>query len=108
MKRRILSVIISIIMIVTTFAGCTGGSVTKDSKKKINKAQLVVAINPIFAYDNDDYSLAFNDIKNAAQSDSKEATLTSLTKSTNYSWAFRNNNTDDKVLLKGPLVFLKD
>ena len=92
MKRRILSVIISIIMIVTTFAGCTGGSVTKDSKKKINKAQLVVAINPIFAYDNDDYSLAFNDIKNAAQSDSKEATLTSLTKSTNYSWAFRNNN----------------
>ena len=93
MRKRVLALIICIVMLVTSFAGC-GNNVAKVDlvDKKIDKAQLVVALNPIFAYDNDDYSLAFNDVKNAVQSDSKEATLTSLTNSTNYSWAFRNSD----------------
>ena len=93
MRRRILSVIICIIMVVTIFVGCSKGTAVKVDvvKKDINKAQLVVALNPIFAYDSEDYSLAFNDIKNAIQADNKSATLTSMTNSTNYNWAFRNS-----------------
>lgn len=93
MVKRVFSVFVCIVLIFTTFAGCKNGlTISVDSPKKdINKAQLVVAMNPIFAYDNEDYSLAFNDVKNAAQSDSQAATLTSLTNSTNYSWAYRND-----------------
>ena len=91
MLKRVLSVIICIVMLVTTFAGCANSTARISFvNKKINKAQLVVAMNPIFAYDSENYSLAFNDVKNAIQSDSKGATLTSLSNSTNYSWAFRN------------------
>ena len=93
MIKRVLSVIICVVMIFTTFVGCSGNTAKINvGKNKINKAQLVVALNPIFAYDSDNYSLAFNDVKNAVQSDAKGATLTSLSNSTNYSWAFRNND----------------
>lgn len=93
MVKRVFSVFVCIVLIFMTFAGCKKGlTISVDSPKKdINKAQLVVALNPIFAYDNDDYSLAFNDVKNAAQSDSQAATLTSLTNSTDYSWAYRSD-----------------
>ena len=92
MKRRVLSLIICLIMIFSTTAGCGNSITAKIDPVNIDKAQLVIAMNPIFAYSNDNYSLAFNDIKNAIQSDNEGATLTSMANSTNYSWVFRNTD----------------
>lgn len=90
MNKRIISMLLCAVMLITVFAGCGGqGDTPGSAEKDINKAQLVVAVNPIFAYSEEDYVIAFNDIKNAIQSDSEAATLTSMHNSTSWNWVYR-------------------
>ncbi len=91
MKKRIISLVLILILTVSAFAGCGKEPtvVNKPVNKQERKPQLVVAMNPILAYENGSNKIAFNDIKNAMSSDQKAATLTSLTDNTDWVWVYK-------------------
>ncbi len=94
MNKRIVSLILTLVLIVSTFAGC--GPNSAGANKPINnqesKPQLVVAMNPILAYQNGNNKIAFNDVKNAMSSDQKAATLTSLSDNTDWVWVYKTGD----------------
>lgn len=91
MKKRIISLILVFVLTVSAFAGCDSKQTV--TKKPVNnqesKPQLVVAMNPILAYESGTNVIAFNDIKNAMNTDKKAATLTSLNDITDWVWAYK-------------------
>ena len=93
MKKRIISLILTFVLTVSVFAGCGTQKTTvkNNAAKQESKPQLVVAMNPILAYDNGSNIIAFNDIKNAMSADQKAATLTSLANVTDWVWAYKLN-----------------
>ena len=80
MKNRIISILLAVVLTVCAFAGCGSKKtvIKTTAGKQESKPQLVVALNPILAYDNGTSVIAFNDIRKAMSADQKEATLTSL------------------------------
>ena len=91
MKKRIISLVLTVVLIISAFVGCgpQSASVNKPVKKQERKPQLVVAMNPILAYENGSNKIAFNDVKNAMSADQKSATLTSLTDTTDWLWVYK-------------------
>ena len=91
MKKRIISLTLILVLIISAFVGCTPkqAAVKNPVIKQERKPQLVVAMNPILAYDNGTNKIAFNDVKNAMSADQKSATLTSLTDSTDWLWVYK-------------------
>lgn len=91
MKKRIISLVLTLVLIVSAFVGCTPKQVAvkKPVNKQERKPQLVVAMNPILAYQNGTNKIAFNDVKNAMSADQKSATLTSLTDKTDWVWVYK-------------------
>ena len=84
MNKRIIALLLALVLIVSAFAGC--GPV---NNKQERKPQLVVAMNPILAYENGENVIAFNDVKNAMSSDQNSATLTSLADDTDLVWVYK-------------------
>ena len=93
MKNRIISILLAVVLTVCAFAGCGSKKtvIKTTAGKQESKPQLVVALNPILAYDNGTSVIAFNDIRKAMSADQKEATLTSLSKVTDWVWAYKLN-----------------
>lgn len=91
MKNRIISLVLTLILIVSAFVGCNPkpAVVNKPVNKQERKPQLVVAMNPILAYQNGTNKIAFNDVKNAMSADQKAATLTSLVDKTDWMWVYK-------------------
>ncbi|MBE6727180.1 MAG: glycosyl hydrolase family protein [Ruminococcaceae bacterium] len=90
MKNRIISLILILVLTVSAFSGCGSKQVVKNpTSKQERKPQLVVAMNPILAYEEGNNKIAFNDIKNAMSADQKAATLTSLSDDTDWLWAYK-------------------
>ena len=91
MNKRIISLILAIVLIISAFAGCRPqqAAVTNPALKQERKPQLVVATNPILAYANGNNVIAFNDVKNAMVADQKAATLTSLVDATDWVWVYK-------------------
>lgn len=84
MKKQIISLIICIVLVLTLFSGCNNGTT-----KEKSTSQLALALNPILLFDNSDSAVAFNDIKNAIVNDQKNSSISSLTETTNWSWAYK-------------------
>ena len=89
--KRIISIILILVLTISAFSGCNRqqASVDKNASKQERKPQLVVAMNPILAYENGINKIAFNDVKNAMSDDQKAASLTSLTDTTDWVWAYK-------------------
>ena len=87
MKKRIIALIGALVMLLTFFTACgNGGSVsTGDKPQQKNEPQLVIAANPVFEYDDDSYSLAYNDLNGTMSADSQSSSLTAITDSC-WSW----------------------
>ena len=84
MNKKIISLLLVLILIVSAFAGCE-----TVNKKQERKPQLVVALNPILTYENGDNIIAFNDVKNAINTDQDAATLTALADETDLVWVYK-------------------
>lgn len=96
MYKRFISFILSIV-ILTLCVGCTGNSTSSIKipvpvRPEVNKAQAVAAISPVLVFDGDNAVVAFNDIKNAVQSDRKAAVLSALEDDTDFCWAYNNGS----------------
>ncbi len=93
MKIRLLSLASAVVMLLTLAVGCADVGTSNPSGGKTeaneNTAQLVVAMNPIFVYDDGETVIAYNDIKNATKADFEGATLTSLQQNTGWSWMYK-------------------
>jgi len=91
MKKRIISLILVFVLTVSAFAGCDSKQTAtkKPAGSQESKPQLVVAMNPILAYESGTNVIAFNDIKNAMTTDKQAATLTSLNDITDWVWAYK-------------------
>ena len=84
MNKRIIALLLTLVLIISAFAGC--GPV---NNKQERKPQLVVAMNPILSYENGDNIIAFNDIKNAMNTDQNTASLTALADDTDLVWVYK-------------------
>ena len=91
MKKRIISLILSVVLTISAFAGCGSQKteVKEPVEKQERKPQLVLAMNPILSYGDGMSIIAFNDVKNAMISDQKAATLTSLSDKTDWIWVYK-------------------
>ncbi|MBE6778725.1 MAG: glycosyl hydrolase family protein [Ruminococcaceae bacterium] len=93
MKKRLISLTSAVVMLLTLVVGCAGDGAADPSggkdKANENNAQLVVAMNPIFVYDDGEAIIAYNDIKNAIKADYQNATLTTMHQTTAWSWAYK-------------------
>ena len=91
MKNRIISLVLTLILIVSAFVGCNPkpAVVNKPVNKQERKPQLVVAMNPILAYQNGTNKIAFNDVKNAMSTDQNAASLTALADNTDLVWVYK-------------------
>lgn len=87
MNKRIIALLLTLVLIVSAFAGC--GPV---NNKQERKPQLVVAMNPILSYENGNNIIAFNDVKNAMSNDQNTASLTALADDTNFVWAYKQGD----------------
>jgi len=94
MKKRIFALVLNIVLIISTFACCgpQQAAVKKPVNKQESKTQLVVAMNPIMAYESGTNKIAFNDVKNAMAMDKQSATLTSLVDNTDWTWAYKQGS----------------
>ena len=77
-----------LVLTVSAFAGC-GENTKTPEKTQESKPQLVVALNPILSFDSGANKIAFNDVKNALGADKSSATLTSLSDTTPWVWAYK-------------------
>lgn len=99
MVKRIIALLTVVILAFGTLAGCAGGTPTKTpGGKSENKAQLVVALNPILVYDDSTVVIAYNDIRGAVRQDREAASLTALHGESNWTWAYKE---DDKWRQRG-------
>ncbi len=97
MNKRVVSVLLAAVLLLSLVAGCAdtgknptpGGSNTPAGQ---NAAQLTIAINPVFVYDDNETVIAYNDIKNAAQADNETASLTSLYGDTAWQWVYNKGD----------------
>ncbi len=87
MTKKIIALLLTLVLIVSAFAGC--GPV---NKKQERKPQLVVAMNPILSYENGDNVIAFNDVKNAMSTDQNAASLTALADNTDFVWVYKQGD----------------
>ncbi len=85
MNKKIIALLLTLVLIVSAFAGCA----PTNNKRQDRKPQLVVAMNPILAYENGDNVIAFNDVKNAMSTDQKAASLTALADDTDLVWVYK-------------------
>lgn len=84
MKKRLISLILCTSVVISLFSGCNNTAkvgITKFSPK----AQLVVAANPVFVYEDKTVVAPVNDIKKAIDNDISSATITSFSE-TDWSW----------------------
>jgi len=88
MIKKIISLVLTFVLILSTFSGCGENKTEVSKKPEKTKPQLVVAINPILSFESGSNIIAFNDVKNAINADKKAATLTSLVNSTSWVWAY--------------------
>jgi len=91
MKYRICALLTTVALLLSLAVGCadtpTTSVPTDDGGKQV--PQLSVALNPVYAYDNGDVVVAYNDLNKAMQSDYDNASLTSLSGNTGWQWAYR-------------------
>ncbi len=101
MKRRLFSLILCVVLITTFFAGCNRNTAKVGLTTKFTpRAQLVVAANPVFVYEDDNVVAPINDIKKAIDNDISSATITSLSE-TDWSWITRDGENWKKRPLYG-------
>ncbi len=84
MNKKIIALLLTLVLIVSAFAGCT-----PTNNKQERKPQLVVAMNPILSYENGNNIIAFNDVKNAMSNDQSAASLTALADDTDLVWVYK-------------------
>jgi len=90
MKTRIVSIISAVALLLTLGVGCAVTSTSDPTGGQSTVApQLVVAVNPIFIYDDGETVIAYNDVKNATQTDYEGATVSSLHTDTAWSWMYK-------------------
>lgn len=101
MKRRLFSLILCFVLTAALFAGCNRNTAKVGLTTKFTpKAQLVVAANPVFVYEDDTVVAPINDIKKAIDNDISSSTITSLSK-TDWSWITRDGENWKKRPLYG-------
>ncbi len=95
MKKRLLALLAVVALVLTCAVGC-GEETDKPGKgkdnEKINKAQLVIALNPIITYDDGTAVVAYNDIKNAIKADRESSSLTSMYDNTSWQWVYEQTD----------------
>ncbi len=87
MKTRIIALIGAIVMLASFFTACGNGGSQGGNKPQKNEPQLVIAANPVFVYDDDSYSLAYNEINQAMAADNQSSSLTAIT-DTAWTWTY--------------------
>ena len=88
MKFRFIALFGALAMLLTIFTACgNGGGTQTGGKPQQNDPQLVIAANPVFEYDDDSFSLAYNDLNGAMSADSQSSSLTAITDSA-WTWAY--------------------
>jgi len=92
MIKKIISVILTLVLTVSAFAGCSKNNPKTPVNSQKSKPQLVVALNPILSFASGVNKIAFNDVKNAMGTDKSSATLTSLSDTTSWVWAYKQGD----------------
>lgn len=94
MKKRILCILAAMAMLLVCFAGCGGD--TKDPQKNPNsdpttenKAQLVVALNPILDFDDGSSVVIFNEVNKAMKADNETSSLSAMYQDTTCQWVYQ-------------------
>ena len=88
MNKRIITLLLCIVLMLSAFSGCT----TNGGSKLNSTSQLAVAVNPILLFDEAETVIAFNDIKNAIVEDQKTNSINCLKEETNWTWAFKKGD----------------
>lgn len=87
MNKRILALIMSIVLVLSVFSGCT------NNKEKLDTtSQLAIAINPILLFDEEETVIAFNDIKDAIVKDQQNNSIDAFKKQTDWTWAYKTGD----------------
>lgn len=97
MKTRGFALALCLTLLLSAFAGCRKGATSSqtvstptDNPAPVQKAQLVIALNPILQFEDGGPVVAYNDIKNAMKSDRETASLASMYNDTAWRWAYRH------------------
>ena len=90
MKKQIISIFICVVLVLSTFSGCNNFLSAGSNEKPTS--HLAIALNPILLFDETDTVIAFNDIKDSIVKDMSNNTITTLSKDTNWTWAYHNEN----------------
>ena len=95
MKTRLISIISAVVMLLTLAVGCADTGAPNPAggeKPTAAEPQLVIAMNPILFYGEDNTSvIAYNEIRNAIKTDYTNAGLNALHQSTAFSWAYNGS-----------------
>ena len=94
MKKRYFALLLSFSLLAATFMGCRPSfpsSETSAPEESVNKAQMVVAMNPVLKFGSSNV-IAYNDLKNSIESDGKAASLVSMLDDTDWRWGYRQAN----------------
>ncbi len=92
MRKRIVALLAAAALLASLAMGCSNkGTVEEPAGEKGNQAQLVVAMNPVFLYDDNATVIAYNDIKNAVRTDREASNLTALYQTTAWKWAYQED-----------------
>ena len=93
MKKRLAAVTVTLFTMLSFFSGCEPKEQSppdsSTDNEPVNKAQLVLALNPILTFDDGSNAIAYNDIKNAMTSDRETASLASMYNDTDWQWTYR-------------------
>ena len=94
MKKRMLALCTVLVMLLALFAGCNGAGDQGDGKKpsgnKENTPQLVVAINPVLLYEDEETTIAYNEINAAMKADNEASSLSAMGNAS-WHWVYADN-----------------
>ncbi len=94
MTKRILCMMAALVMLLVCLVGCGDENPTKKPgpDSDVNKAQLVVALNPVLVYGDNTTVAAFNDINGAMKADNEASSLSAMYKDTAWQWVYSTAN----------------
>ncbi len=96
MKKRILCLLAVLALVLGCLAACGDGTTSTPGKddpspNKVNKPQLVVAMNPVLVYGDNSSVVAYNDINGAMRADNEASSLSAMYQTTAWQWAYQKD-----------------